>query len=357
MQIIRDFFNNHHIDLTRPLAVGVSGGADSLAVMLMLKEEFPELRLIALTVDHRLRPASADEARYVASVAAKYDIEHHTLVWSGEKPTTGIEEKARIARYRLLCQWCQEHQIAAIVLAHHLFDQAETFLMRLQRGSGLYGLSAMDDVSVKGGILLLRPFLSVNPDYFKQYLQTRQLTWIEDESNQCMNFLRVKMRRFLPVMAEATGIDAAKIFMATHNLQRTKSFLEDTIAQVINTKVRFWGESGCSFDYTEFLSWHDELKFHILNRLIRLFGGNDYAPEAESLLNLTEKVQQKDFSVQTLGDCLIIRQDLCLWIVKEYRQQRLPYSADMWEKFIVQNPSVRGIKIPQALREALLNEK
>ncbi len=357
MQIIQDFFNNYHIDLAKPLAVAVSGGADSLAAMLLLKEVFPQLQLIALTVDHQLRSTSADEARYVAYIAARYGIEHHTLVWTEKKPTTGIEEKARIVRYNLLCNWCKQNNIFSLVLAHHLSDQAETFLMRLQRGSGIYGLSSMEDVSWKNNIRLLRPFLSFHPDLFKQYLQKKNISWVEDESNHCTDFLRVKIRLFLPIMAEAIGIDAAKIFTATRNLQRTKSFLEDTVTQIIETKVHFWQKSGCSFDYAEFLSWHDELKFHIFNRLIILFGNSDYAPEAESLLNLIDDIQQEIFSVHTLSDCLIIKQDLRLWIVKEYREQRLPYSADMWEKFIIQNPFVRGIKIPYALRKALLNEK
>lgn len=73
----------------------MSGGADSLAMALMFKQEFPDLRLVALTVDHGLRPTSRQEAEYVASVMKAHKIEHHILVWQGAKPLTGIEEKAR----------------------------------------------------------------------------------------------------------------------------------------------------------------------------------------------------------------------------------------------------------------------
>ena len=357
MQEIEDFFSKHHILLDSPLAIGVSGGADSLAAVLLIRKTFPELPLVALTVDHKLRPTSSDEANYVVSIMQKFGIEHHTLVWEGDKPQTGIEEKARIARYDLLCGWCREHSISALVLAHHAFDQAETFLMRLQRGSGVYGLSAMNEVSSRGGIMLLRPFLNVHPDFFKQYLKGENICWVEDESNHCTDFLRVKMRRFLPDMEAATGISAAKICVAANNLQRTKSFLEDTIANIIADKIHVWGVSGCSFDYAEFLSWHEELRFHILGCLIRRFGAGDYAPEADSLLDLSQNLLNDGFSAQTLGGCHILKQDLRLWIIKEYREENSAYSTDMWEKFTANNPSVRGIKLPFLLKEALLREK
>ena len=259
---------------------------------------------------------------------------------------TGIQEQVFNTIYQLYCD-----------KKSGKLDKAETFLMRLQRGSGVYGLSAMDEVSSRDGIMLLRPFLNVHPDFFKQYLKGKNICWVEDESNHCTDFLRVKMRRFLPDMEAATGISAAKICVAANNLQRTKSFLEDTIANIIADKIHVWGVSGCSFDYAEFLSWHEELRFHILGRLIRRFGAGDYAPEADSLLDLSQNLLNAGFSAQTLGGCHILKQDLRLWIIKEYREENSAYSTDMWEKFTEDNPSVRGIKLPFLLKEALLREK
>lgn len=85
-------------------------------------------RVIALTVDHGLRPESRDEAEYVAKLAAERQIEHHILIWEGEKPEKGIEEAARTARYGLLCGWCRDNGVGTLAVAHHLLDQAETFL-------------------------------------------------------------------------------------------------------------------------------------------------------------------------------------------------------------------------------------
>ena len=169
MQVIRDFFIKNNID-AKAIAVGVSGGADSLALALLLKEYLPDIKIVALTVDHKLRPTSLEEALYTKDVMEKFGIEHHILTWKGEKPLTGIEEQARLARYELLTNWCKKNNINYLAIAHHLFDQAETFLMRIQRGSGVLGLSSMEDIVVRDGICILRPLLDISPLMLKEYL-------------------------------------------------------------------------------------------------------------------------------------------------------------------------------------------
>lgn len=356
MQIVKDFVIKYNLERT-PLAFAVSGGADSLAAVLIFHDLFPKLPIVALTVDHGLRPTSNQEALFVADVMKKYGIEHHILYWGGEKPVSGIEEKAREARYNLLFNWCHEHSIYHLVLAHHLFDQAETFLMRLQRGTGIYGLAAMSEISVRDGISLLRPFLNVHPRLFKDFLIAHHLQWVEDESNQCSDFLRVKMRKFLPLLEKETGITPEKIAYVVRNLQNTKSFIEDTARHIIQTKIHQWGKSGFSFDFTEFLSWHPELKFYILGSLIKNIGELSYSPEAESILSLIQQLEQKNCEKMTLGGCVILKANLKLWIVKEYRQNASFVSHCSWDDYIKKNPIFRGIYIPSLLKEALLKEK
>ena len=140
---MEDFLLTHNIKNTT-VAVAVSGGADSLALVLMAAEMYAvdSIKIVALTVDHGLRSTSAQEAEYVANLMKAHGIEHHILVWEGIKPQTGIEEAARAARYELMREWCLRNDVHYLMVAHHLFDQAETFLMRLQRGSGLKGLCA-----------------------------------------------------------------------------------------------------------------------------------------------------------------------------------------------------------------------
>ena len=356
MQVIKNFLEKYKIKDTT-FAVGVSGGADSLALVLMLKEECPNFNIIALTVDHGLRPSSKQEAEYVAKIMKQFKIKHHILTWTGKKPTIGIEEQARNARYNLLCEWCKNNNISYMFIAHHLFDQAETFLMRLQRGSGVIGLSSMDEVSEKNDIKLLRPLLCTHPDKLKDFLNNRKIKWVEDESNQCLDFLRVKMRKFLPVLEKETGISSEKICLAAQNLQNAKKFLIDTADNIMKNKMHKWNRCAYSVDYTEYLSWHSELKFYIIGSIIKELGKKEYTPEADSIKSLISELECDKFDCATLGDCIVQIYDNRLYFIKEYREKNTNFRSEQWDIFLKYNPSVRGIKIPHKLKEALLLEK
>lgn len=177
---------------TKVIAAGVSGGADSLALVLRLKEwgDANGKKIVALTVDHGLRSEAAAEAAYVAEVMQRFGIEHHILRWEGEKPVHGIEEAAREARYALIAAWCREAGVRVLATGHHRRDQAETFLLRLIRGSGVSGLSGILPVSERLGLMIIRPQLFDAPDDLKAYLEQCGVAWVEDPSNRNEDFLR-----------------------------------------------------------------------------------------------------------------------------------------------------------------------
>jgi tRNA(Ile)-lysidine synthase len=147
----------------KALLLAVSGGPDSTALLLMAQAWAARRggvpRLEAATVDHGLRPESADEARAVAALCEKLAIPHHTLLWQGEKPKTRLQERAREARYALLAQCAKAAGADVIVTGHHLDDQAETALFRLMRGSGVAGLRGMSAQSARDGVTIARPLL------------------------------------------------------------------------------------------------------------------------------------------------------------------------------------------------------
>src|SRR5436190_1867521 len=125
----------------RPFGVAVSGGPDSLALLLLANAAFPGL-IHAATVDHGLRAESADEAETVAAICARMGVPH-AILSAGMVATSNVQAAARARRYDLLAWWAEENGLACILTAHHLDDQAETLLMRLLRGSGLAGLAGI----------------------------------------------------------------------------------------------------------------------------------------------------------------------------------------------------------------------
>lgn len=181
------------------LGIAVSGGPDSLALLLLAAAARPG-KVEAATVDHALRPESAKEAQMVAGLCKTLGVPHAILTaeWK-QKPETAIQERARIERYRLLSRWVAEKDLSALVTAHHLDDQAETLFMRLNRGSGVRGLAGMRrSTPVPGGkTRLLRPLLSWRRSELEEICKTAGLTPAEDPGNADEQFERVRIRKGL----------------------------------------------------------------------------------------------------------------------------------------------------------------
>src|SRR5205085_3421398 len=178
------------------IAVAVSGGPDSLALTILADRWARERggRLAALTVDHQLRPESAEEARIVGGWLAARGIAHHVLVWTDPKPATGIQEAARAARYRLLAGWCHEQGCLHLLTAHHREDQAETYLIRCRAGSGLDGLAGMSAVREMAGLRLVRPLLALPKARLTALLETERQPFLSDPSNRNPIFERARLR-------------------------------------------------------------------------------------------------------------------------------------------------------------------
>ncbi len=335
------------------VAVGVSGGADSLALVLQAAEELAVFgrKVVALTVDHGLRPTSRLEAEYVAGLMQKYGIEHHILTWTGKKPTTGIEEAARQARYTLIAEWCSQNNVHVLLTAHHAKDQAETFLMRLQRGSGLEGLCGIREYSVREGLVILRPLLAVNPENLRDYLRQRAIVWVEDESNRDTTFLRGKIRQYLPELTENIGINIEKICNAVHNLQSAEDYIEQQLDLLLAHDVIWDFGTVCRFRYVDYLSWHKEMKFRVLARLCR----REYIPRAERVLVLANALNTLPFTGATLGGREIVLAYDWVWVVPERISKRVQ-SRKLWAEFVLQHPLYKNIKMPHKAKLAILQK-
>src|ERR1700761_545772 len=211
------------------LVLAVSGGPDSVALMWLAARWRRALsrgpRLIAVTIDHGLRPEAAREAREVKALAQRFDVEHRTMRWIGAKPKTGVPAAARTERYRLLAQAARRAGASHVLTAHTRDDQAETLLMRLLRGSGIAGLAAMARESERDGILLVRPLLHVAKSRLIATLDKARIAYADDPTNRDTVFTRPRLRALLPLLA-AEGGDARGLARLAARLARANAAVE-----------------------------------------------------------------------------------------------------------------------------------
>ena len=213
------------IALDRRIGIAVSGGPDSLALLLLASASRTGL-VEAATVDHGLREGSRAEAEAVAELCGKLSVPHAILTagWK-ERPASAIQERARRERYRLLGYWAEEHGLDSILTAHHADDQAETMLMRLVRGAGVRGLAGMRRRSTAPGtnIALLRPLLGWRRSELAEVCSAASVTPAADPSNEDTRYERVRVRRAL---ADSDWIDPAAVARSAANLADAEAALD-----------------------------------------------------------------------------------------------------------------------------------
>lgn len=211
--------------------LAISGGPDSVALMILARDwakargrSAPKFSVA--TVDHGLRKEAGDEAELVARIAKKINMPHATLHWRGPKPKTGIQEKARTARYDMLIAHARMIKADAIAFAHHADDQAETILIRLAAGSGLAGLAGMKPVSHREEISILRPLLDLSSARLRATLIARNIDFVDDPSNENDLYARVRVRKARDVLA-AEGLTGERLNILAHRMARADDALRE----------------------------------------------------------------------------------------------------------------------------------
>jgi tRNA(Ile)-lysidine synthase len=258
------------------IVLAVSGGPDSMALMWLAARWRHGLargpRLVAVTVDHGLRKQAAREAREVKHLARALDVEHRTMRWSGTKPRTGLPAAARAARYQLLAQAARACGAMHVLTAHTRDDQAETLLMRLLRGSGIAGLSAMARQSGRDGFLLARPLLNIPKSRLIATLGKARIGFADDPTNRDTTLTRPRLRALLPALA-AEGGDARSLARLASRLARANAAVEilaDGAERYLALKGSEPGLGG--FDAAAFASLPEEIRLRLLQRAIDRFG-------------------------------------------------------------------------------------
>lgn len=303
------------------IAVAVSGGPDSMALALLLSD-WSRRRggaITAITVDHGLRAEAAAEAHRVGEWLKPRGIGHRILRWRPLPADLrgGLQAAARAARYGLLTQWCRRHGVLHLALAHQLEDQAETFLLRLGRGSGLDGLAAMAPIAERDGVRLIRPLLSVARERLRATLTRRRQSWIDDPSNDDPAHARVRMRRIMPALA-AEGVDAARLAATAVHLGRARAALDDAVAELLAAAASPDPSGYVLLEPRPLRDATAEVCSRAIARCLVTVGGGAYAPRWERLRHLCDRIRTGDIGGgMTLGGCRIMPRRGRLLICRE----------------------------------------
>ncbi len=318
-------------ELPKKIAVAVSGGADSLALTLLLRDfcAAKKIELFAVTVDHKMREASSHEALTLNKILLKEKIFHEILSLENKKiPSSNIEARLREMRYTLLYAFCIKHKIEFLFLGHQLEDVAENFLIRLFRGSGLDGLSTMTELSElivsretksennEARVFLVRPLLDFLKDDLKNFLDAKKIKWFEDETNEDEKFLRNKIRKFFNSFEEKNLIKK-RVKNASDEIRETRDMFDDLMLCEAAKILKFDGKGWLLLNHKEFKKINPKIALKILALTLMEVSGKNYKPRLKGLkifydfLIQNSKIKSRNFYGCTIEwhspECLLIK--------------------------------------------------
>ena len=277
------------------LVLAVSGGSDSLALLHLAHRAVSgsgnhSARLVAVTIDHALRPESASESRMVAQLCAALGIEHQTMVWSGDKPATGLAMAARLARHRLLAEAARSLGARVVLTGHTRDDQAETVLMRGQRGDGR-GLAGIAPATLfEQEIWFARPLLHESRETLRDFLRGEGAGWIDDPSNDNPAYERVRWRQHIAGAPdrEAKVAEAIRIAEAAG---RARAEMAARIAERIDAHVRLV-DQRLNVDWASLEKDDPAAAIETLRVLLAVVGGAQQLPALDKTRQLVERLSR-----------------------------------------------------------------
>ena len=257
-----------------------------------------------VTVDHGLRLESKEEAIFVAEHAGALGFSHTTVEWTGAKPKTGIQAAARRARYDLLASHARSCGAACVATAHTEDDQAETLLMRLRRGSGVDGLSAMAPITKRNGLAIVRPLLGFSKGRLMGYLRASSVPFLRDPSNDNTAFERVRLRHATKALA-AAGITRSSLAITAARLSRSRDALDTVTEDFLCQHFHVTDLAQGKISRGVFEALPDDIALRALGRILSLIGGTETPPRLMRLEHLLSNLKLRKREI-TLGGCIMI---------------------------------------------------
>ena len=307
------------------VAVGVSGGVDSLALCLLAQTWGQQngIKITALTVDHGLRKESAREAAQVKSWLTRRGIPHVTLMLNEPFPRYGIQAFARKWRFQLLGDWCRINLADVVMLAHTIEDQMETICMRILADSGPEGLSGIRRNTVVGGLRILRPLLKISKGRLIATCSALNQGWVVDPSNQDTRYCRVKIRQLMPYI-EKTGLESNKMIRLASAMEKLRNAFDNFSASFIKNNGGILKTGIAWINVSGFEKMPNKFKELLLLRLLVTVGGATWPSSKKKITRLIESLKQEKVIRITLGGCVIEKTILGkIWIYREIKRRCL----------------------------------
>jgi tRNA(Ile)-lysidine synthase len=323
----------------RRVGLAVSGGPDSLALLLLAAEfagrHAAHDRFVVYSVDHQLRPEAAGEVAYVVAAARKFGLAARALRWEGAKPATGIQQAARTARYGLIADAMLADGTDILVTAHHLADQAETVLMRLAHGSGIEGLRGMDYLAEIGGLLVVRPLLGVDPADLASLVAASDLVPAQDPGNSNTDYERVRWRQMLPQLA-ALGLDARRLSRFADRMRDADQALAGMAAAVVTPLDPVTGSGSVA--RAMLVKLPRAVAIRVVANLLDRVGGGQKPHDLAPVEALTDRLRMEPALKRTsLHGCLISSDGVTITVAREAGRQAARQSRVRSDSSVTRN--------------------
>ncbi|HEV8036755.1 tRNA lysidine(34) synthetase TilS [Yoonia sp.] len=284
----------------QPVGLAVSGGGDSIALMQLAARFRPADTLRAISIDHGLRPEAKDEIALVAAQAMTLGIDHTIVNWTWDGKGN-LQAAAREGRWAAVRDWAVMHDLSTVWFGHTEDDQVETLLMRLARGSGIDGLTAMYPLTRRDGLQVFRPLLGLSRADLRDWLTQQKIIWAEDPSNEDTRFDRVRARQMFGHL-ETLGMTRKRLLQTVDHMQAAHLSLQEAALGFAKRYVR--QDAGDLILAPEALELERaDAPRRVMAAAFSWVGSRSYRPRFEQLLETVG--QARKGATITLGGCIM----------------------------------------------------
>ncbi len=314
-EIIEPLLGNKARAIHSGVALAISGGSDSIALLYLMSDwiKSTKVKLVIFSVDHDLRANSVNDVEFVRSEAHKLGLEFYDLKWEHQEIKTGVQEKAREARYQLMTDKCRQLGITCLMTAHHADDLLENYLMRKKKKASLLGLSFSDNYFVND-VEIIRPLLKYHKADLLNYLKVNNIKWIEDESNKNDYYERNRVRKEIEAGGTKKKHDLyIEMLQVNEQAKKVNNELVKSIAEV----VEIYQQGFAIINLNKFAQLIPDVQIYIINYITTIIGGNTEMPRYRSIGKLLDKIRISDKITSSVHGCIIKKVNQNLLIFRE----------------------------------------